>query len=86
MPGSNFEAQKPSKQDKKRFRNICANNPKTILMFDKGKDNHFQCQEAILKPKNYQHMTKRDFEIFTQITRVSVQGVKSLGGMFMPGI
>ena len=78
MAGSDFEAQKPSKQDYKRFQNIYANNPKTtvnqhfgissILMFDKGRDNHFQCQKVILKPKNHQNRTKRDFEIFTQIT------------------
>ena len=31
MPGSVFRAQKPSKQDKKRLRNVYANHPKTIL-------------------------------------------------------
>ena len=30
MPGSDFRAQKPSKLDKKRLRNIYANNPKSI--------------------------------------------------------
>ena len=31
MPGSDFGAQKPSKQDKKRLQNIYANHPKTIV-------------------------------------------------------
>ena len=31
MPGSDFRAQKLSKLDKKRLRNIYANNPKTIV-------------------------------------------------------
>ena len=31
MPGSDFGAQKPSKQDKKRLRNIYANHPKIIV-------------------------------------------------------
>ena len=31
MPGRDFEAQKPSKQDKKRTQNIYANHPKTII-------------------------------------------------------
>ena len=71
MPGSNFEAQKSSRQDKKIFRNIYANHPKmivnqhfgfsSILRFDKGRNSHFQCQEAILKPQNHQNWTKRDF-------------------------
>ena len=77
MPGNDFEAQKPSKQDKKRFGNVYANHPKmivyqhfgfsSVLRLDKSRNNHFQCQEVILKPKNHQNRTKRDFEIFTQI-------------------
>ena len=48
MPESVFGAQKPSKQDKKRFGNIYVNHPKTIvnqhfgfssiLRFDKGRN------------------------------------------------
>ena len=53
MPRSDFEAQKPSKQDKKRFGNIYANNPKTniyqyfgfssIVRFKKARNFNFQC-------------------------------------------
>ena len=55
MPGSDFEAQKPSKQDKKRFQNIYANHPKMIvnqhfgfsLIFRnlKGRNNHFYARK-----------------------------------------
>ena len=31
MPGSDFRAQKPSKRDIERLRNIYANHPKTIV-------------------------------------------------------
>ena len=31
MPGSDFRAQKPSKQDKKSLQNIYANQPKTFV-------------------------------------------------------
>ena len=51
MPGSDYEALKLSKQDKKGFGNIYANNPKgivykhfrfsSILRFDMGRRNHF---------------------------------------------
>ena len=78
MPGSDFRAQKPSKVDKKRLRNIYANNPTTIeqlyfglssiFRFVKSRNHPFQCQEVILEPKNHQDWTKRDHEIFTQIT------------------
>ena len=78
MPGSNFRVLKPSKMDKKRIRNIYANHPKTIvyqhfgfssiLRLAKARNHHFECQEVILQPKNRQNMTKREYEIFMQIT------------------
>ena len=78
MPGSDFRAQKPSKRDKKRLGNINANHPKliinqyfgfsSIVRFVKSRKHPFQCQEVILKPKNHQNWTKRDYEVFTQIT------------------
>ena len=78
MSGSDFRAQKPSKLDKKRLRNIYANNPKTIvyqyfefssiLRFEKARKFNIQCQEVILETKNHQNWTKRDCELFTQIT------------------
>ena len=76
MPGSDFGAQKPSKRDKKRLRNIYANHPKmivnqyfgfsSIILFVKARNQHFLCQEVILEPKNHQNWTKRDYEIFMQ--------------------
>ena len=64
MSGSDFRAQKPSKLEKKRLRNISANNPKTIVFqyfgfssivrFEKARNFNFQCQEVILEPKNHQ--------------------------------
>ena len=78
MPESDFRAQKPSKLDKKRLRNIYANNPKTIVFqyfgftsivtFEKARNFNFQCQEVILEPKNHKNWKYRDYEIFTQIT------------------
>ena len=78
MPESVFRAHKPSKLEKKRLRNIYANNPKMIVFhyfgislifrFEKARNFNFLCQEVILEPKNYQNWTKRDYEIFTQIT------------------
>jgi hypothetical protein len=51
MPGSNFGAHKPLKLDKKRFENIYANHPKTIVnqyfgfspivRFEKARNQHF---------------------------------------------
>ena len=70
MPGSDFRAQKPSKRDKKRLRNIYANPPKTIVnqyfgcssivWFERARNHHFKCQEVILESKNHQNGTKRD--------------------------
>ena len=78
MSGSDFRAQRPLKLDKKRLRNIYANNPKTIvfqyfgfssiLRFVKARNFNFLCQQVILEPKNHQNWTKRDYKIFTQIT------------------
>ena len=78
MAGSYFGAKTPSKHEKKRIRNIYANHPKTIvyqhfgfssiLRLAKARNHHFECQEVILQPKNHQNMTKREYEIFTQIT------------------
>ena len=78
MPGSDFTAQKPSTRDKKRLRNIYTNHPKTIVYqyfgfssnvrFEKARNYNFHCQQVILKPKNHQNWTKRDYEMFTQIT------------------
>ena len=75
MPGSDFRPLKPSKLDKKRLRNIYANNPKTIVFqyfrlfsmfsFEKARNFNFQCQEVIIEPKNHQKWTKTDWEIFT---------------------
>ena len=63
MPGSDFKAQKPSKLDEKRLRNIYAKNPKTILYqyfgfssilrFVKARKFNIQCQEVILETKNH---------------------------------
>ena len=73
-----FWSPKPSKHGKKRIRNIYANHPKTIvyqhfgfssiLRLAKARNHHFECHEVILQPKNHQNMTKREYEIFTQIT------------------
>ena len=62
MPGSDFRAQKPSKQDKKRLRNIYTNHPKTIVnqyfgfsfivRFEKTRKHNFYCQAVILGPKS----------------------------------
>ena len=51
MPGSDVEAQKSSKVDKKRFANIYANHPKSIVIhyfgfslivrFEKARNHHF---------------------------------------------
>ena len=78
MPESDFRAHKPSKLEKKRLRNIYANNPETIVFqyfgfssifrFEKARNFNFLCQQVILEPKNHQNWTKRDCEIFTQIT------------------
>ena len=78
MPESDFEAQKSTRVDKKRFGNIYENHPATIVnqhfgfssivRFEKARNHHFECQEVILKLKNQQEWTKRDLEIFTQIT------------------
>jgi hypothetical protein len=79
MPGSHFGTQNPSKLDLKKLRNIYANHPKTIvnqyfgfssiLKFVNARNHHSKYQEVILEPKNCQNLTKRDYEIFTQITR-----------------
>jgi hypothetical protein len=63
MPGSDFEAQKSSRVDKKRFGNIYANHPKSIVnqyfgfsstvRFEKARNHHFKCQDMILEPKNH---------------------------------
>ena len=46
MPGSDFEAQKSSKVDKKRFRNIYANHPKTIVYEYFGFSSSFRFENA----------------------------------------
>ena len=75
MPESDLRAHKPSKLEKKRLRNIYANmivfqyfGFSSIFRFEKARNFNFLCQEVILEPKNHQNWTKREYEIFTQIT------------------